>query len=86
MFDNLKNKALGMLVRSQLKKAGLPEAQIEMLVELIIHNPDFFKKIEREVQEKKKQGMNEQAAMMHVMRTHQSELQRLVMNMQSSKS
>jgi hypothetical protein len=85
MFDNLKNKAMGALVRRQLKKTGLPDDQIEMFVELILAHPDFFQKIEKEAKAKQKQGMNEQAAMMQVMREHQSELQQLMAGIQKGK-
>lgn len=85
MFDNLKNKAMSALVRRQLKKTGLPDDQIEMFVQLVITNPDFFQKIEKEAKAKQKQGMNEQAAMMKVMREHQSELQQLMLKSQQGK-
>ncbi|MBP6925556.1 MAG: hypothetical protein KBC22_00650 [Candidatus Pacebacteria bacterium] len=86
MFDNLKNKAMGALVRRQLKKTGLPDDQIEMFVQLVLANPDFFQKIEKEAKAKQKQGMNEQAAMMQVMREHQSELQQLMAKIHQGKS
>lgn len=85
MFKNLKDKALGMMLRAQLKKTGLPQDQQDMLVALILENPDFFKKIQAEVSKKKSAGMNEQAAMMQVMREHQTELQELVVKMQQGK-
>lgn len=85
MFKNLKDKAVGALVRRQLKKAGLPDDQVEMFVQLVLSNPEFFQKIEKEAKAKQKQGMNEQAAMMQVMREHQAELQQLMMNMQKGK-
>lgn len=85
MFKKLKDKAMGALLRKQLKKSGLPQDQQDMLIALVMENPEFFKKIEAEVKVKKKEGMNEQAAMMTVMRTHQAELQQMVMNMQRGK-
>jgi hypothetical protein len=78
MFKNIKDKAMGALVRRQLKKAGLPDEQVEVFVQLVLKNPEFFQKIEKEAKAKQKQGMNEQAAMMQVMREHQSELQQLM--------
>lgn len=85
MFKNLKDKAMGALVRRQLKKTGLPDDQVEMFVQLVLNNPEFFQKIEKEVKVKQNQGMSEQAAMMQVMREHQAELQQLMMNMQQGK-
>lgn len=78
MFKNLKDKAMAALVRHQLKKTGLPDDQVEIFVQLVLKNPEFFKKIEAEVKAKKKQGVNEQAAMMMVMREHQAELQKMM--------
>ncbi len=77
---------MGALVRRQLKKTGLPDDQIEMFVQLVLANPDFFQKIEKEAKAKQKQGMNEQAAMMQVMREHQSELQQLMAKIHQGKS
>jgi len=85
MFKNIKDKAMSALVRRQLKKSGLPEEQVEIFVKLVVSNPEFFQKIEKEAKAKQKQGMNEQAAMMQVMREHQSELQQLMGGMQKGK-
>lgn len=68
------------MIKSKLK--GVPEEQQDMLIDTIIKNPDFFKQIEKEIKEKKKAGMNEQAAMMQVMRSHQAQMQKLFMNNQ----
>jgi len=63
---------------SKLKAAGMSEAQQEQLLDLIVANPDFFKKIQNEIEVKKKQGIPEQAAMMTVLREHQGELQKIL--------
>ena len=63
------------LVQSKLK--GLPEDQVDMILEVVTKNPDFFKKIQHEIDAKKKSGISEQAAVMTVLRENQSELQRL---------
>lgn len=65
------------LVRSKMK--GLPTDQQDMIIALVSENPDFFKKIQTEVESKKKQGQNEQMAMMQVMRENQAEIQKLMM-------
>jgi hypothetical protein len=56
----------------------MSDAQIEQLLEVINKNPEFFKKIQDQVEAKKKQGVPEQAAMMTVMRENQSELQKIL--------
>ena len=66
------------MIGSKLKASGMSDEQIDQLVEVISKNPDFFKKIQKEIEVKKKQGIGEQAAMMTVMREHQGELQQIL--------
>lgn len=66
------------LVGNKLKAAGMNDAQVDQLLEVIEKNPEFFKKIQDQVEAKKKQGIPEQAAMMTVMREHQGELQKIL--------
>ncbi len=70
------------LIGSKLKAAGMNDAQVEQLLEVVQKNPAFFKKIQDQVETKKKQGIPEQAAMMTVMREHQGELQKILSGMQ----
>lgn len=74
-----KKFVLKKLLGSKLKAAGVSDDQMDMILALVEKNPDFFKKIQNEVEAKKKQGISEQAAMMTVMREHQSELQKIMM-------
>jgi hypothetical protein len=67
------------MLGSKLKAAGVSDDQMDMIIELIEKNPDFFKKIQKEVEAKTKQGVSEQAAMMTVMREHQAEFQKIMM-------
>lgn len=66
------------MLGSKLKGMGVTDDQIDMILEVVQKNPDFFKKIQNEVEAKKKQGISEQAAMMTVMREHQAELQKIM--------
>lgn len=66
------------LIGGKLKAAGMSDEQVEQLIEIIGKNPEFFKKIQDQIEAKKKQGVPEQAAMMTVMREHQGELQKLL--------
>lgn len=66
------------LIGSKLKAAGMNDAQVEQLLDVVANNPDFFKKIQDQVEAKKKQGIPEQAAMMTVMRENQAELQKIL--------
>lgn len=67
----------------QAKLKHLPQDQQDMIIALVSENPEFFKKIQSEIEAKKKQGQNEQMAMMQVMRTHQAEIQKMMMAHQS---
>ncbi len=61
-----------------LRTQGVPEAQIEMFITMIEKNPELFKTIATEVQEKVKGGMNKMNAGMEVMKKHEEELKKLV--------
>jgi adenylosuccinate synthase len=61
------------------KMKDVPEAQREMLMGAMEKHPEFFKKIGDEVKLLTKQGMSEMAATMQVMRKHQAELQKIMM-------
>ncbi len=69
------------MVKSKMK--DLPKDQQDMIIALVSENPEFFKKIQKEIELKKKSGQNEQVAMMQVMREHQAEVQKLMMSWQS---
>lgn len=60
-----------------LKGKGVPEAQIDMFVQMIEKNPELFKKIAEEVQEKVKSGMDQQTAGLEVMKKYEDELRKL---------
>lgn len=55
---------------------GMPEEEIDRIVDIVGRNPEIFKKIGDEIQAKIKSGRSEQAAAMEVMRAHQAELQK----------
>ena len=69
MFGNF---FLRQFLKSHAK--NVPEAQRGQILNLIDKNPEFFKKVATETQEKVKQGKNQQAAIMEVMRAHQKKL------------
>jgi len=72
----LKNFLMKKMMQSKLK--GLPQDQQDMIMAVVMENPDLFKKIGDEVKAKTKGGMNEQMAMMAVMREYQGELQKIL--------
>lgn len=64
------------MMKRQLK--GMPESEVDRIVELVGKHPDVFKKIGDEIKAKIKSGRSEQAATMEVMRMHQAELQKIL--------
>jgi len=60
-----------------LRTQGVPEAQIDTLIKMMEKNPELFKTIAKEVQEKIKSGMNQMDASMQVMKKYESELKKL---------
>ena len=60
-----------------LRTQGVPEAQIDMFVGMMEKNPELFKNIAAEIQEKVKGGMNQMTAGMEVMKKYESELKKL---------
>lgn len=72
------------MVKSKMK--NLPQEQQDMIIALVSENPQFFKKIQEQIELKKKQGQNEQMAMMQVMRENQAEIQKLVASWQSKQA
>ena len=66
------------LLKKMLRTQGVPEAQIDMFINMMEKNPDLFKKIAEEVQEKMKGGMSQTDASMHVMKKYEQELKKLV--------
>jgi 2-oxo-4-hydroxy-4-carboxy--5-ureidoimidazoline (OHCU) decarboxylase len=71
MFQNF-------LLKKMLQKQGVPEAQIEMFIKMMEKNPELFKTIAKEIEEKVKSGMDQMKAGMEVMKKHESELKKLV--------
>lgn len=67
------------MLKSQLKKSGLPEAQQEKLIEGMLKNPELFEKIAKEIKDLEKQGKPQMVASMEVMKKYQNELRDVMM-------
>ncbi len=77
MFGGIKNFFVKKLVEKQLK--NVPPAQREMIIKMVEKNPDLFKKIAEEVENKKKhEGKDEMTATMEVMKKYQNEIRNLM--------
>ena len=77
IIGGLKDKAVEKMLEKQL--AQVPPAQREMLMSAIKKNPEFFEKIANKIKEEQdKNGGNQMAASMKVMREHQGELMKIM--------
>jgi len=65
------------LLKQMLVRQGVPNEQIDMVLELVAKNPDLFKKIAEEAQEKVTSGMGQTEALQRVMQKYESELKAL---------
>lgn len=71
MFQNF-------LLKKMLRTQGVPEAQIEVFIRMMEKNPELFKTIALEIQEKIKGGMDQTTASMEVMKKYEEELKKLI--------
>lgn len=71
MFQNF-------LLKKMLRMQGVPAEQIDMFITMMEKDPELFKKIAEEVQEKIKTGMDQQTAGIQVMKKYEQELKKLV--------
>ena len=65
------------LLKKMLRTQGVPEAQIDMFISMMEKNPELFKTIAEEMQEKIKGGMDQNTAGMEVMKKYENELKKL---------
>jgi hypothetical protein len=65
------------LLKKMLKAKGVPEAQVDMVLNMMEKDPELFKKIASEIQEKIKSGMDQTTASMQVMKKYEAELKKL---------
>ena len=65
------------LLKKMLKGQGVPEEQIDMVLNMMEKDPDLFKKIAEEVQAKIKSGQDQMSASMEVMRKYQDQIKKL---------
>ncbi len=71
MFQNF-------LLKKMLRMQGVPEPQIEMFIKMMEKNPELFKTIAKEIEEKVKSGVSQTTAGMEVMKKYEGELKKLV--------
>ena len=66
------------LLKKMLRTQGVPEAQIDMFIGMMEKNPELFKTIAAEIEEKVKGGMSQTEAGMEVMKKYARELKKLI--------
>ncbi len=66
------------LLKKMLRSQGVPAEQIDMIITMMEKDPELFKKIAEEIQEKIKSGMDQKQAAMVVMQKYEVELKKLV--------
>ncbi len=65
-------------LKQMLKSKGVPEAQIDAVLGMFEKNPELFKKIAEEMQEKIKQGKDQMTAMQEIAQKYQNEVKGLI--------
>ena len=66
------------LLKKMLRTQGVPEAQIDMFIAMMEKNPELFKSMAKEIEEKVKGGMSQTDAGMEVMKKYEAELKKLL--------
>ncbi|MFT7557945.1 MAG: hypothetical protein ACI83D_000620 [Planctomycetota bacterium] len=74
-FKSAKSKLVDKLLEKKLK--DVPVEQREMIKNMVMKDPELFQKIAKEIEVKKKEGMNEAHASMQVMTKYKDQLQKL---------
>ena len=64
-------------VKAMLKRQGVSDEQVDMVLAIVNKNPQLFQTIAAEVQAKVSGGMEQSRAMMEVMKLHEEELRAL---------
>jgi hypothetical protein len=74
----LKKFLIRKMMKKQLKEAGMPEQQQEMLINAVAENPEFFQDMAKEAEKiQKEKGIDQMSAMMQVMEKNKSQLQKM---------
>lgn len=71
---------MNFFIKQMLAKqmANMPAEQKEKVMKAFDENPDFFKKLIQDITDRLKKGESQQAAIMSVLATHKTELQKIL--------
>jgi hypothetical protein len=71
----LQNFLMKKMLKSQMP--GVPDAEVDKIVALVEKNPELFKRIAKEAEEKIKGGKDRMAAVTDAFKAHEAELRDL---------
>jgi len=66
------------LLKKMLKAQGVPDAQIDMFINMMEKDPELFKKIAEEIGERIKKGEDKMVAGQAVMQKYQDDIKKLM--------
>ncbi len=74
----LQNLVLRQMLMAQIKKMNLPKDKQDKIVNAIIDNPEFFKKMAEEMQSEMKNGLNQMQVAQKLAGKYQDEVRRIM--------
>ena len=75
-MGKIKNYAMKKMMEHKMK--DMPPQQQEQVMKMVQENPELFEKIQKEIKQEMKNGKDQMAASMQVMRKYQSEIQKIM--------
>lgn len=75
-MGKMKNYMMKKVMQHKMKDAS-PQQQ-EQVMKIMEENPELFEQIQKEIKQEMKNGKDQMAASMQVMKRHQSELQKIM--------
>lgn len=74
----LQNLVLRQMLMAQIKKMNLPKDKQDKIVNAIINNPEFFKKMAEEMQTEMKGGLNQMQVAQKLAGKYQDEVRKIL--------
>jgi len=75
-MGKIKNYMMEKVMQHKMK--DMPKQQQEQVMKMVQENPELFEKIQKEIKQEMKNGKDQMAASMQVMRKYQSEIQKIM--------
>ena len=74
----LQNLILRQMIMAQIKKMNLPKDKQDKIVDAIVKNPEFFKKMAEEMQSEMKNGLNQMQVAQKLAGKYQDEVKKIL--------